>query len=204
MSSAVALRDGSSAVIRPLEPADGDLVKAIWADLSDRSRRLRFLTPVRELSPEDLAYLTQVDHRRHEAVVGLEKATGRPLGIARYVRIPGDPEAAEAAVGVIDEWHNRGLGTALLDALTERARAAGIRRYHAIVSDDNAVMLNGLERAGAEMRGRNDQGEIEFVLELPGEGLGDRLPAALRAAASAQMDQLALMGRWLTSWRHWL
>lgn len=204
MLGAVSLRDGSNAVIRPLEPDDEDVVKAIWADMSERSRRLRFLTPTREPSPEDLRYLTEVDHNRHEAVAAFDEDSGRPLGIARYVRVPGNREAAEVAVVVIDDWHGRGLGTALLDELTERARENGIRRYEMIVSEDNDVVLKALERAGAEPRGAAEQGEIEFSFELPGEGLGERLQDALRAAASAPADFLAAILRRASVWRRLL
>jgi len=201
MPTAVALRDGSTAVIRPLEPGEQDVVREIWDGLSDRSKRLRFLSPATELSPEDLDYLTQVDHNRHEAVVAEDEASGRPLGIARYVRVPGDPDSAEAAVVVIDERHNRGVGTALLEELNDRARANGIRRYNVIVSEDNEVVLRGLERADAERRGRTDEGEVEFVFELPREGVGDRLGAALRAAATEPIDFLAAVVRRLPIWR---
>src|SRR3954454_934 len=73
--------------IRPIEPADADLVRSFYGGLSERSRRLRYLVPAAELSDEDLAYFTDVDHRRHEALVALDD--GRMVGVARYVRTPG-------------------------------------------------------------------------------------------------------------------
>jgi hypothetical protein len=123
--------------------------------------------------------------------------------VARYVRIPGDRESAEVAVVVVDEWHNRGLGTALLDRLTDRARENGITRYTAIVSEDNDVVLSALERAGAERTNDGGDGEIEFVFDVPAEGIGDRLAAALRAAASAPVE---FLGQWVARfavWRRW-
>ena len=49
----------------------------------------------------------------------------------------GDRESAEVAVVVVDDWQNQGVGTALLDRLTQRARENGIVLYKAIVSADN-------------------------------------------------------------------
>src|SRR4051794_33176635 len=95
--------------IRPIEPADTDLVRTFYADLSDRSRRLRYLVPAAELSDEDLAYFTDVDHRRHEAVIALDE-TGRMIGVARYVRTPGQRESAEVAVVVADDRQSEGIG----------------------------------------------------------------------------------------------
>jgi RimJ/RimL family protein N-acetyltransferase len=169
--------------IRPIEPADKPRVRTFYDELSERTRRLRFLVPTTEISDEDLRYLTDVDHRRHEAVIALDG--DRMVGVARYVRKPGERESAEVAVVVADDRQNQGLGTALLDELTERARENGIERYTAIVSQDNDIVLNALERAGADTTGTTDEGEIEFALDLPSEGLGDRLRSALRSVATA-------------------
>jgi GNAT superfamily N-acetyltransferase len=101
----------------------------------------------------------------------------------------------------MDDWHRRGLATALLDRLTERARENGIESYTAVVSSDNDVVLGALERAGAQRTRTSDDGEIEFVLELPAEGLGERIPRALRAAASMQLEFLGQTLRRLPIWR---
>jgi RimJ/RimL family protein N-acetyltransferase len=168
--------------IRQINPEDKPLVKTFYGELSDRSRRLRFLVPTSEISDEDLMYLTDVDHKRHEAVVALEE--DRMVGVARYVRAPGDRESAELAVVVVDDRQNRGIGTALLDRLTERARENGIRRYTALVSGDNDVVIGALERAGAERSSTTDEDEIEFAIDVPDEGLGVRLRTALRSVAT--------------------
>src|SRR3954447_3750112 len=57
---------GSQAVTtyRPIEPSDKPLVRTFYNELSDRSRRLRFLVPTNSISDEDLQYLTELDHRR--------------------------------------------------------------------------------------------------------------------------------------------
>jgi len=170
--------------IRPIDPADAPLVRTFHGELSDRSRRLRFLVPTAaEISDEDLAYLTDVDHRRHEAVVALDGE--RMVGVARYVRTPGQRESAEVAVVVVDDRQNEGIGTALLDDLTERARQNGITRYTAIVSEDNDIVINALERAGAETTGETEEGEIEYAVDVPAEGLGERLRSAMKSVATA-------------------
>jgi RimJ/RimL family protein N-acetyltransferase len=197
----VRLRDDSRARIRPIEPSDGRLVKALYHELSDMSRRLRFLVPTTDLSDEDVLYLTDVDHRRHEAMIALDTERERALGVARYVRAPGDRGSAEVAVVVVDDWHGRGLGTALLDRLTVRARDNGIARYTALVSPDNGIVLGALERAGAELTGTSDDGDVEFAIDLPPEGLGERLRGALRVAAAAPLEFVGQALRRLPVWR---
>jgi RimJ/RimL family protein N-acetyltransferase len=198
----VRLRDGSAAVIRPIEPSDKPLVRTIYHELSDLTRRLRFLTPTPELSDEDLEYLTEVDHNRHEAMIALDPDRERAVGIASYVRVPGERQAGELAVVVVDDWHRRGLGTALLDRLTERARANGLTRYTAVVAPDNEIVLGALERAGAERTGTSRDGEVELAIAVPSRGLGERLRAALRAAAGAtQLEFVSQALRRLPGWR---
>jgi RimJ/RimL family protein N-acetyltransferase len=194
----IQLRDGSTALIRPIEPDDSDRLREIWDSMSELSRRRRFLAPSNAVSDEDLRYLAEVDHRRHEALIALD-GDGRGIAVARYVRSPDDRSSAEVAVVVADDWHRRGLASALLERLSERAREQGIERYSAIVSQDNAVVIGALDRAGADRTGGSD-GEIEFALELPAEGIGDRMAATLRAAAGAQRDFLGAGLRRLTVW----
>src|SRR5207342_1997238 len=108
--------------------------------LSPESRRLRFLRRKDELTPAELRYFTDVDHHDHEALGALDHTGGRGVGVARYVRDAGDPQAAEIAVTVADDWQGRGLGTELLAQLTRRARCEGIGRFTALVSANNAAM----------------------------------------------------------------
>jgi RimJ/RimL family protein N-acetyltransferase len=194
------LRDGSTVTIRPLEPGDGDRIREVWDGMSELTRRLRFLSPANEISDEDLRYLVEVDHRRHEALIALDDA-GRGVAVARYVRVPRDRTTAELAVVVVDGWHRRGLASALLDQLSDRALANGIERYSAIVSEDNEVVLDALERAGAARGGDAEQGEVELTVAVPAEGIGERLSELLRAAAGAQRDFLAAGLRRLAVWR---
>jgi RimJ/RimL family protein N-acetyltransferase len=169
--------------IRPIQPDDKPLIRTFYDQLSARSRRFRFLVPTNALSEEDLEYLTEVDHKRHEAVVALDD--GRLVGVARYVRAPRDRSSAEVAVVVVDDRQHEGIGTQLLDSLTQRARENGIARYTALVSEDNEIVVNALERAGAERTGATEEGEIEFAIDVPAEGLGERLRTALQSIASA-------------------
>ena len=169
--------------IRQIEPGDKPLVRAFYDELSDRSRRLRYLVPTNALSDEDLVYFTEVDHKRHEAMVAVDG--DRVVGVARYVRSLRDRDSAEVAVVVVDDRQHEGIGTALLDRLTQRARENGIARYTALVSDDNDIVLDALERAGAEQTGTSESGAIEFAIDVPAEGLGERLRDALRSIASA-------------------
>jgi RimJ/RimL family protein N-acetyltransferase len=161
----VVLRDGSQVLIRQVQPADAALLADGFARLSIQSRWLRFLTAKQELSLSDLRYLTQIDHHDHEAIGAVNRADGRGVGVARYIRDAGDPDAADVAVTVIDAWQRRGLASELLTRLSHRARQEGIRRFTALVLADNTAVMEILRRAGARLVHRgSDTFEYEVVL----------------------------------------
>jgi nucleotide-binding universal stress UspA family protein/RimJ/RimL family protein N-acetyltransferase len=180
----VTLRDGARVRLRPIAPEDRALLAASFERLSEQSRYRRFLTAKSKLSSTELDYLLDVDHSDHEAIVAIEPATGAMLGIARYVRAKEDPKLAEVAVTVADDWQRRGVGRALLDRLTYRARREGIRRFNALVLSENRPALGLLEDVG-ETRRRRSAGELELLIELPpSRGMGAQLGRALRAAGA--------------------
>jgi RimJ/RimL family protein N-acetyltransferase len=181
------LRDGATVAIRQIEPGDKAGLRAAFERLSEESRRRRFMGPADELADEDLVYLTEVDHRRHEALVATDPASGEIVGVARWVRQPGRREVAELAVVVADEWQGRGLGSGLVSAINARAREEGIERYHAIVSVDNVQVIEALERHGAVRTESDEPGMVDFEAPVPREGVGPGLAAGLRAAARGQL-----------------
>jgi RimJ/RimL family protein N-acetyltransferase len=143
----ITLRDGSRVRVRPIRPDDKAVLSEAFERLSDESRYQRFLSPLPELRPMDLVYLTEVDHHDHEALVAFDPG-GAAVGVARYVRWASRPDRAEFALTVADDWQRRGLGTLLLDRLGARAHAEGVRRFTASVLAENHEMLGLLEKLG--------------------------------------------------------
>lgn len=163
----VELRDGSEVRIRPIEPADKGLLAAAFDHLSEESRYRRFLHPVKHLSPRDLAYFTEVDHHDHEALIALDANDQEAVGVARYIRSQAEPGEAEFAIAVVDEWQGRGLGTELLVRLMRRARAAGLRRFSALMLSDNREVLELVEHVAPVLSHRSSSGVMELEIALP-------------------------------------
>src|SRR6202008_3621924 len=92
-------------------------------------------------------------------------ADGCGVGIARYIRDADDPQAAEIAVTIVDEWQGRGLGTELLSRLSDLARQAGIRRFTALVSAENPASAGVLRTRAPCLAGRGP-GTSEYELAL--------------------------------------
>lgn len=116
---------------------------------------MRFLTRKKELSPAELRYFTDLDHRDREALGALDHADGRGVGIARYIRDTEDPQAAEIAVTIIDDWQGWGLGAELLAQLSDRARQEGIGRFTALVAADNAAVAGLLRNMSVGLVARS-------------------------------------------------
>ena len=180
-------------IIRPIEPADAPLLASAFAELSPESRYRRFFTPMRELDAEHLAYLTDVDHHDHEALVALDACSGSCAGVARYVRVA--PEVAEPAIVVGDRWQGLGLGTKLLEELADRARTEGVTRFAGVVLAENQDAIRLLERLGTMPAASGP--ELNFEIDLLDD---DRAHPTLRElmralAAGLLAPARALVGR---------
>lgn len=129
-------------VIRPISPEDGPALVDGFERLSDASRYRRFLSPHDHLSAAEVRYFTEVDHHDHEALVAVDPQTGAGVGVARYVRSKEDPQEAEIAIAVVDDWQRQGVGTRLASALADRAREEGISVFTGLVLAENELMLS--------------------------------------------------------------
>ncbi len=180
------LADGAELEIRQVQPDDKRLLEDGLERLSAESRYRRFFRPVSHFSERDLAYLTEIDHHDHEALAAIETGTGDLVGVARYVR-GAEPQLAEVSVVVGDLWQRRGVATLLLEDLVERARAAGVTHFVALVMDENTDAIQLFEHLvpGHARPRRSASGHLELVIELPEPGglSGSTLARVLRAVA---------------------
>ncbi|HEX6116831.1 MAG TPA: GNAT family N-acetyltransferase [Solirubrobacterales bacterium] len=173
--------DGARLTVRPIAPHDAEALRAAFGHLSAETRYRRFLGPVKRLTEANVEYLTQLDHRNHEALVAVDDE-GAIVGVARYIRLEDRAGVAEVAVTVADDWQGRGVGTALLSRLAARARAAGIEAFIGICLTDNEDMIQLLRELGSGAKVSNvGDGTVEVEAELP----GTVTPAAARAALRA-------------------
>ena len=163
----VRLKDGSVVEVRAVEPGDAELLVRGFDELSQRSRYERFFTAVPYLPSHWVDELVELDHRDREAIGARDPIGGAGVGVARYVRLEDDPQEAEFAVTVADDWHGRGLGRLLLDELFEAARANGIRRMSGDILATNTPMLRLAGHLGRTVEiGQTQAGVVHAVIEL--------------------------------------
>ncbi len=162
------LSDGTLVTVRPIQPRDKDALLKAFAALSKRSRVQRFLMPKARLDEATLQYLTNVDGTNHVALVAVTDSLDFKhdigLGVARFVRLPGEEDTAEAAVTVVDEAQGKGIGKILLAALTREARRRGIRHFRGEALKSNTPIQHILSDAGAIIKATDDN---TIVFDVP-------------------------------------
>jgi RimJ/RimL family protein N-acetyltransferase len=173
-----------SIVIRPINAGDRERLRDSHERLSPESRYRRFLAVKPHLTTSDVRYLVDIDGHDHVALVAtLPDVEGEPIvAVARFVRIPEEPEVAEVAIVVGDAYQGRGVGTALLARLAEEAVAVGVLRFRATMLATNLAVHRLFESLSAGPTSRRRLGEIsEMEFPLPLGGRSAEGPAPLAA-----------------------
>ncbi|SJZ47720.1 acetyltransferase [Enhydrobacter aerosaccus] len=131
--------------IRPIRPEDENMLNDFTRRMTPEDIRLRFFGPLRELSHEMAARLTQIDYDREMAFMLLDGA--ELLGVGRLAADP-DFEQAEFSLIVASSRQGRGYGELLLRHVVDYARTRGIKRVIGHVLRENHRMLDLTERVG--------------------------------------------------------
>ncbi|GAB1577524.1 GNAT family N-acetyltransferase [Bordetella petrii] len=148
--------DGTQWTIRPIRPEDGQSLQDFIRGLSERSRYMRFVSMMRELTPRMVARYTQIDYHRELALVATTQVPnpenrGHPreviIGFAHYLR-NADGRGAEYALVIGDDWQRRKLGGQLMEALIDAAREQGLEYIDGLVLANNRPMLTLMTRLG--------------------------------------------------------
>jgi acetyl coenzyme A synthetase (ADP forming)-like protein len=166
----VALRDGGTVRVRPIQAADEANLLAFLEALSDRSRTLRFLSAGANMCGQAHAF-AQADGRHNYSLVALAGPEQRIVGHAMYVE-GRRGASAEVAFAIADAYQGRGLATTLLAHLAAHARAAGVETFTAITRSDNHKMLELFRESGypVELRAGADTVDVSFPTELTPAG----------------------------------
>ena len=164
------LRDGRTAHIRPITPADKELLVEFYARVSDESKYYRFFSPMPRLSERDIHRFTEVDHVNRVAFILTLR--GRMIAVGRYdVVRPGE---AEVAFLVEDHYQGRGIAQILLEHLAQAGRERGITRFTADVLPDNTRMIQTFRDAGYKVASVYEDGVIslEFPIDVTDTAVG--------------------------------
>jgi RimJ/RimL family protein N-acetyltransferase len=167
------LSDGTRVEIRPIRTDDAHRLRSAHARLSPESRYRRFLGAKPILSSEDVRYLVNVDGADHFALVATTPVADEEsiIAVARFVRLRSQPDAAEFAIVVGDQYQRSGLGSELLSRLAAAASERGIARFRATALAENAAIMKLIDRLSeGRFESARRGATTEFNLALPGAG----------------------------------
>jgi len=155
--------DGIAIRIRAIRPDDQERLHEHFKGLSERSVYFRFMGIRRDLSPQDLKHLTELDFKTHVGLAATLTENGRErfIGVGRYI-CGADPTRAEVAFAILDGFQGRGIGTLLLEHLSLIADANGVTEFEADVLGENRQMLEVFAHSGFESRRTLDSGIVHL------------------------------------------
>ncbi len=184
----IALRDGSTARVRPVSPADEPALREFLGGLSENSRWLRYFSLGVNL---DKAAEAAAAGDRPEGY-GLIVTTGAEERVVAHAVFELErADRAEVAFAVADEMQGRGLATVLIAHLAQVASARGITTFTATVLPENRRMISVFRESGfpVAVRASPDGIELEFPTEL-GEDARRKFEDRDRIAAVAAVQRV--------------
>lgn len=157
------LRDGTEIFFRPVKPTDEPALVLMLYSLSEASVRTRYFTDKMTFSHKDIQRVTNIDYYQDLAIVGIVPGPSdeQIVALAQYFLDP-KTGAAEVAFVVHDEWQQKGMGTFLLDYITQIAKQRGVKRFYAKVLPANKPMLAIFHNSGYKVNIEFD-GEVYSI-----------------------------------------
>lgn len=158
LERSLALADGRTVAIRPIRPEDEPRLHDMLARSSPEDIRLRFFSPLKNLTHAFAARLTQIDYDREMALCALTTpADGNPelLGVVRLIASP-DGDSGEFAVFVRSDLKGRGLGYRLMTEILAYAYGRNISHVFGDVLAENTTMLHVAEALGFTITRQED------------------------------------------------
>jgi acetyltransferase len=157
---------GQKFIIRPIRPEDAEAHAGLIRRVPPEDMRYRFFTAMREVSPEQMARLTQIDYEREMAFIAVRERDGATVGVSRLVREMGTPRG-EFAIVVEPDAKGLGLAQHLMKRLIDWGKSVGLTEIVGTVLADNHPMLGFVRRLGFAVHGVPDEPDVvEVVLEL--------------------------------------
>lgn len=152
------LAGGGEVTVRPVRPDDAQMLQDLVRGLKPESRYFRFASAIKELPPGLLARLTLIDYDREMALVAVYcQRTARDdggfdeveriVGVSRIITNP-DQTSCEFSLLVADDFGGKGLGSRLMEGITDAAREKGLADIEGLVLSNNSDMLKLMRSLG--------------------------------------------------------
>ena len=163
----ITLKDGSSAVLRPIKPEDEAAHREFDLALTKEDRYKRFFGELPDFSHEQLAKMTQIDYDREMAfIVSQETPKGpKTLGVSRVLMEPDNLEA-EFAIVIRSDLKGLGLGRILLQSAIDHCKKHDVACIAGITLPENTGMIALAKKLGFTIKRDFEEGTVSMQLRL--------------------------------------
>jgi hypothetical protein len=159
-------KDGTVFHFKPIEESDEVHIREGFKKLSEKTVYTRFFSFLKELPEKQINELTHADQKKHiiwGCFIELNnKRTG--VGIGRYCVCKEENAKAEMAITVIDEFHDKGVGTILLAILYYMAICAGLDNLYGYILVENWKFAVRFLKLGATISRSGNEYEIKLPI----------------------------------------
>jgi acetyltransferase len=157
--------------VRPVTPGDAPLLAALLAGLSERSTRLRFFRPLKDITTiwRESARVANGNPLLQAALVAtlVEGGEERAVALAELAHNIGDHTVAEFAVVVHDDYQREGVGRILSQLLVQVAMLRGVRTLSVTMLAENQAIRKLVRGLGLPYSATTHWGETTASLRLP-------------------------------------
>ena len=153
---------GEDFLIRPIRPEDAEAHGAMIARIPAEDLRYRFFSAMRQVAPEQMARLTQIDYEREMAFIAVRLRDQATVGVSRLVRE--SPVRGEFAILVQPDMKGLGLARHLMQRLIDWARMQGIPVITGQVLADNQKMLGFVRHLGFQVHAMPEEPDVMEVV----------------------------------------
>ncbi|MBQ9240480.1 MAG: bifunctional acetate--CoA ligase family protein/GNAT family N-acetyltransferase [Duodenibacillus sp.] len=154
--------------MRLIRSDDFEPLRRLLARISRRSAYMRFHKEASKITTEELIDFTQIDYDREVALcVEDDNIYGPEIhAVARFRTLPGTSQA-EFGILVEDSCQGNGIGTILMKALEQEARARGLDSLTGYILADNKPMRAMMTKLGyKQSQYSGDSSMLLFTLNL--------------------------------------
>jgi acetyltransferase len=147
------LKNGTGVFLRPVMPADSQLIVDMFNKMSPQSIYFRFLRNLSALPENMICKFTHVDYNSESALVAIIQEDGKDaiVAVGRY-GYDSDEDITDLAVAVRDDWQHLGLGKSLLQKVVDIAKEHGISRFTCMMDSRNHKIKNILLALGYNVK----------------------------------------------------
>lgn len=167
----VTTRHNQRVCIRHIVRRDAELLVDLFHNLSERTKWLRFFSPVgipEHRLWDEATRLSDIDPRIQAALIGTIRQDGREqaVAVARMIRHMPLSDTAEVAIVVRDDFQREGIGRTIFDLLVQVALVQGIKRLYAITLPENQGMQRLARGVGLPVSVQIQGGEMTITIYL--------------------------------------